>query len=104
MSKKSDGIEIGLLAGIIGGFIAGILLAPQEGKKSRQKVKNAIIDFGQEHEEDIEKTKKQISESYDLLKYNIERQFRKMINKFRAKKLRKAKEREEQYIYNTDMN
>lgn len=100
MSDKSDIFEKGLLAGVIAGVVAGILLAPQSGCKSRKKLKEAFDNFNEEHGEEINDAKKQISASYDLLKYNIERQFRILVNKVRAKKLKKAKELEGDYEFN----
>lgn len=100
MSQKKDCFEIGLAAGVIGGLIAGILFAPEEGSVSRQKVKNAIENFQEEHGDEIEDAKNQITRTFDLLMYNVERQFRKIVSHVRARRLRRAKELEDDYMFN----
>lgn len=100
MSQRKDCFEMGLAAGIIGGLIAGLLFAPEEGSKSRQKIKNAIENFQEEHDGEIEDAKNQISKTFDLLMYNVERQFRKIVSHVRARRLRKAKELEDDYMFN----
>ena len=104
MSEKNEGYEYGLIAGVVAGLVAGILFAPTSGSKSRKKIKDTVIKFNEEHGKDIECAKKQLSTSCDLLRYNIEKQFRLLENKISAKKLRKAKELEEPYLYDTEMN
>lgn len=100
MSDKNDLFEIGLAAGIIGGLITGVLLAPESGNSSRKKIKDAVKNFNEVHGEEIEDAKKKLSVSFDLLKYNIEKKFRTLANKTRAKRLRKAKELEGDYEFN----
>ncbi|MBR1753702.1 YtxH domain-containing protein [bacterium] len=100
MSDRNDIFEKGLVAGIIGGLIAGILFAPQSGEESRKKIKDAVNNFNDEHGDEIQDAKKKISVSYEILRYNIERQFRKLVNRTRARKLRKAKELEGDYEFN----
>lgn len=100
MSEKNDFFEVGLVAGLIGGVVAGILFAPESGSSSRRKIKDAVRNFNEQHGEEIEDAKKQLSITYDVLKYNIERKFRILANKTRAKKMRKAKELEGDYEFN----
>lgn len=102
MSKKNSGLEWGLAIGALAGLALGVLFAPTDGKKSRKKVKDAFENLNDKIE--VEEAKKQISETYDLLKYNIERQFRILVNKRRAKKLRKAKELEKTFSLNAEIN
>ena len=45
MSKKSYMFGIGLLAGVVGGVIAGVLFAPKSGEESRRELKEAAIDL-----------------------------------------------------------
>jgi len=100
MSDKNDVFEIGLVAGLVGGVIAGILFAPESGNNSRKKIKDAVKNFNEQHGDEIEDAKKQLSITFDVLRYNIERKFRILANKTRAKKMRKAKELEGDYEFN----
>lgn len=100
MSQKKECFEIGLAVGVIGGLVTGLLFAPDEGKKSRQKLVNAVENFHEEHDVEIENAKKQISKTFDLLMYNVECKFRKIVSHVRARRLRKAKELEDNYIFN----
>ena len=98
--SKNDIFEKGLMAGVVVGVIAGILFAPQSGDKSRKKLKKVVDNFNEQYGDDIKDAKKQLSISCDVLRYNIERQFRILANKVRAKRLRKAKELEGDYEFN----
>ena len=82
--KSSFGFGMGLLAGVVGGIIAGILYAPRPGSEMREK-----------HSPAVNEAKKQAMESIDLLKYKLERQYKKFSNMLKSKKMRKAKELEE---------
>ena len=104
MSNKNDCFEYGIIAGVLAGFVAGIILAPEEGEKSRKKIQKAFDEFNERHHDDIKDAKRQLKDSFDLLKYNIERQFRILVNRSNAKKLRKAKELEESFSYNSELN
>ena len=87
--KSSFGFGMGLLAGVVGGIIAGILYAPRPGSEMREKVKETVCDLAEKE------AKKQAMESIDLLKYKLERQYKKFSNMLKSKKMRKAKELEE---------
>lgn len=101
MCKEKSGISfgIGLLAGVVGGIVAGILYAPDKGSNTRQKVKNTVVEFAEKHSPAISEAKKQAMESVDILKYQLEKQYRKFDNMLKNKKLRKAKELEESNGY-----
>ncbi|MFQ8626655.1 MAG: YtxH domain-containing protein [Candidatus Gastranaerophilaceae bacterium] len=46
MSKnKSFMFGMGLLAGVVGGIVAGVLLAPQSGEESRRELKEAACEL-----------------------------------------------------------
>ena len=83
--KSSFGFGMGLLAGVVGGIVAGVLFAPRPGSEMREKVKETVCDLA----------KKQAMESIDLLRYKLERQYKKFSNMLKSKKMRKAKELEE---------
>ena len=93
--KSSFGFGMGLLAGVIGGIIAGILYAPRPGSEMREKVKETVCDLAEKHSPAVNEAKKQAMESIDLLKYKLERQYKKFSNMLKSKKMRKAKEPEE---------
>lgn len=99
--KNSTSFGLGLLAGVIGGIIAGVLYAPKSGEKSRKELKEVIDDFNEKHSPEIKEAKKQALESIDLMKYKLERQYRKLNHMFKSKKLQKAKELEDtEYDFN----
>ncbi len=96
MSKnKSLAFGLGLMAGVVGGIIAGVLYAPKPGEESRRQLKDAACEFYEKNSPAIQEAKKQALESVDLAKYKLERQFRKFNNMIKSKKLLKAKELEE---------
>ena len=93
--KSSIGFGIGLLAGVVGGIVAGILYAPCPGSEMRAKVKDTVCDLAEKYSPEVEEAKKQAMESVDLLKYKLEKQYKKLGNMIKSKKMRKAKELEE---------
>lgn len=97
MSKENSSISfgLGLIAGVVGGIIAGILYAPKPGEESRKEISETITDLTQKHSPEIKEAKKQALESIDLVKYKLERQYRKLSHMLKSKKLRKAKELED---------
>lgn len=101
MSKnKSLMFGMGLLTGVVGGLIAGVLYAPKSGEESRRVLKETACEFYEKHSPAIKEAKKQALENVDLMKYKLERQFRKFNNMIKSKKLLKAKELEEMDDYN----
>ncbi len=96
MSKnKSLAFGLGLMAGVVGGILAGVLYAPKPGEESRRQLKEAACELYEKNSPAIQEAKKQALESVDLAKYKIERQFRKFNNMIKSNKLQKAKELEE---------
>ena len=96
MSKnKSFMFGMGLLAGVVGGIVAGVLLAPKPGEESRRELKEAACELYEKISPAIKEAKKQALENIDLMKYKLERQLRKFNNMIKSKKLLKAKELEE---------
>lgn len=95
MSKnKSLMFGMGLIAGVIGGIVAGVLYAPKSGEESRKQLKEAACELYEKHSPAINDAKKQALENIDLMKYKLERQLRKFNNMIKSKKLLKAKELE----------
>lgn len=93
MCNKNNSISfgMGLIAGVVGGIIAGVLYAPKPGEESREELKNVIEDLAQEHSPEVKEAKKQAMESIDLIKYKVERQYRKLNHLFKSKKNAKSK-------------
>ncbi len=105
MSKnKSLMFGMGLLAGVVGGIIAGVLYAPKSGEESRRQIKDAACEFYEKNSPAIKEAKKQALENIDLMKYKLERQLRKFNNMIKSKKLLKAKELEEMDDEYTEYN
>jgi gas vesicle protein len=103
MSKSSNSISfgMGLLAGVVGGILAGVLYAPKSGDESRKELKETITDFAEKHSPEVSEARQQALESIDLIKYKIERQYRRLNHMLQSKKLQKAKELEEtEYDFN----
>lgn len=94
-NNKSYMFAMGLLAGVVGGIVAGVLYAPKSGEQSRRELKEAACELYEKNSPAIAEAKKQALESVDLMKYKLERQFRKFNNMVKSKKLLKAKELEE---------
>lgn len=103
MREKNSSISfgLGLIAGVVGGILAGVLYAPKPGEQSRNELKEVISDLAEKHSPEIKDAKQQALESIDLAKYKMERQFRKLVHMLRSRKLQKAKELEDtEYDYN----
>ena len=93
--KSSIGFGLGLLAGVIGGIVAGILYAPCPGSEMREKVKGTACDLAEKYSPEVNEAKKQALESIDLLKYKLEKQYKRFGSMLKNSKMRKAKELEE---------
>lgn len=103
MSKKNNSMSfgLGLLAGVVGGIIAGILYAPKPGEESRNELKEVVSELAEKHSPEVKEAKQQALESIDLVKYKLERQYRKLNHMLKSKKLQKAKELEDtEYDFN----
>lgn len=92
--KSSIGFGVGLILGVVGGIVAGVLYAPRPGEEMREKVKETVCDLAEKHSPAVNEAKKQALESLDLLKYKMEKQYKKFSNMLKSKKMRKAKELE----------
>lgn len=93
--KSSIGFGVGILAGVVGGIIAGILYAPRPGVETREKIKETVCELAEKHSPAVNEAKKQAMDSIDLLKYKLEKQYKKFGNMIKSKKMRKAKELED---------
>ena len=100
--KSSIGFGIGLILGILGGIAAGVLYAPKPGEEMREKVKDTVCDLAEKYSPEVKEAKKQALESIDLLKYKLEKQYKKFGNMLKSKRMRKAKELESESNFNFD--
>lgn len=93
MCKKDDAFSfsLGIIAGVVGGIVAGVLFAPKPGEESRKELKEAACELYDKHAPQIVDAQKQAMESVDLMRYKLERQFRKLNNTLKSKKMQKAK-------------
>ena len=76
-NNKSFAFGMGLLAGVVGGIIAGVLFAPKPGEESRRELKEAACELYEKNSPAIAEAKKQALGNVDLMRYKLERQFRK---------------------------
>lgn len=67
---KSLGYIGAFLGGAIAGAALGLLLAPEDGKKTRTKITDAVDDFMQKH--NINLSRKQVAELVDDIKESAE--------------------------------
>lgn len=106
MSKNNKAFmfSMGLIAGVVGGIVAGVLYAPKSGEESRKEIKDTVCDLYDKHAPQIADAKKQAMESIDLMKYKLERQFRKLNNSVKSKKMQKAKALEDSENGNDNEN
>ena len=58
--KSSFGFGIGLIAGVIGGLVAGILYAPKSGAESRKIVKDTVCELVEKHSPAVSEAKKML--------------------------------------------
>lgn len=103
MSKNHSSISfgLGLIAGVVGGIIAGVLYAPKPGDESRKELQDVVSDIAEKHSPEVKEAKKQALESMDLIRYKAERQLRKVNHMLKSKKMQKAKELEDtEYDFN----
>ncbi len=100
--KSSIGFGVGLILGILGGIAAGILYAPKPGEEMREKVKDTVCELAEKYSPEVKEAKKQALESIDLLRYKLEKQYKKVGNMLKSKRMRKAKELESESNFNFD--
>ena len=93
--NKSLAFPMGLLAGVVGGIVAGILLAPKSGEETRRELAQAANEFYEKHSPEINEAKKQAMQSVDIVKCKFERQLKMIADKIKSRKLRNAKKRED---------
>lgn len=97
MSKKEDSsfnFAMGILAGMVGGVIAGVLLAPKSGEETRKDLKEAIENLHEKYSPEILEAKEQAMNAIKNSKDKLENAYSKFNDYLKAKQLAKAKNNE----------
>lgn len=102
MSKNNSlNFGFGVLAGVIGGVILGVLYAPKPGEETRKELKDAACDLAEKTAPKIKRVKEETMSKMELLKCKFESKCDKISDKLKAKKMAKAKDKEEKnYEFN----
>ncbi len=85
---------IGILAGILGGIVAGVLYAPKAGEESRKKVAETIDNIKEKVSPEIKEAKTQAMAMIEKSKYKLERKYKKIADGYKAEKMARAKNKE----------
>lgn len=85
---------VGLLAGVVGGVVAALLLTPKSGKENREKLCSAVSNMVEKYSPEVAEAKKKAIDSLEVLKCKLENKYRKVNEDIKAKQLAKAKEKE----------
>ena len=94
MSKDKDdslSFGIGLLAGVVGGIIAGIIYAPKPGAETRADLVDKAIKIKNNLPRKVECAKKKSLDSIDHTKASIENIIEGIQDSLRAQKMANAK-------------
>ncbi len=81
MSRNSENTFLALIAGAIVGVGAGILLAPDEGKNTRKKIKGSLDDATKELKKKVSKLEKELKVNGTKAKGTIEEKIDHIVSK-----------------------
>jgi gas vesicle protein len=97
MCKENDSVcfGIGIIAGVVGGLIAGVLLAPKKGEESCKDVKSAIENLIETQSPNVQEAKRKAIKAIDIVRYKVEDKIKKIANAVKSEKMEKAKQLEE---------
>lgn len=96
MSKNNFmSFGLGILAGVLGGVVLGVLYAPKSGEETRKELKNAACEIAEKNAPKIKKAKADAINALDVMRCKLESKYNKINDKIKAKKLAKAKSKEE---------
>ena len=98
MSEKTDNalsFGIGILAGVLGGIVAGFLLSPKTGEEMRRELKIKADKLIKETPSKAVEAKKTNIASIEKLQYAIEARFNQVIDAIKAGRMAAAKRKEE---------
>lgn len=94
MSKETDNsivFGLGLLAGVVGGIIAGVMLAPKSGEETRKDLVNKAKSIKKSLPKKIESAKEKSLRSIERTTVSIENIIEDVQNSLKAKKMANAK-------------
>lgn len=97
MSKETDSsitFGLGLLAGVVGGIIAGVLFAPKSGEDTRADLMEKIDKITENLPEKVDIAKKKSIKSIEETKATIENLVEDIQDSLKAKKMAAAKIKE----------
>lgn len=97
MSRENDNslcFGLGLLAGVVGGIIAGVLYAPKSGEETRADLVEKAKKIKENIPEKIDTAKKKSINSIEHTKASIENIIDDIQNSLKARKMASAKEKE----------
>lgn len=95
MSKdKNANFALGAVLGVIGGAVLGLLFAPKKGEETVKDIKNAVENVKEKVAPELEKTKSKAREFLEQAKCQVELQYNKIKENYKAKKLADAKNKE----------
>lgn len=96
MCKKDSSFcfAMGILAGVVGGIVAGVLFAPKSGAESRQDLADAIDNLKEKYSPDVLQAKEQALFAIKCSKGKIEDAYSKFNEYLKAKQMAKAKNNE----------
>ncbi len=97
MSKEMDtsiSFGLGLLAGVVGGIVAGVLLAPKSGDEARADLVEKATKIKENFPKKIEHAKKKSLRSIEKTKASIENIIEDIQDSMKAQKMASAKEKE----------
>ncbi|KUF44714.1 YtxH domain-containing protein [Myroides marinus] len=79
MAKNLGNTAIAVLAGVVVGAGLGILFAPDEGKKTRKKIKKTFNDSKDDLSDKIDELKKQVRNTVAKKKHDFETGFNEFL-------------------------
>ena len=97
MSKETDSslcFGLGLLAGVVGGIIAGVMFAPKSGEETRADLVNKAKTIKNNFPKKIESAKRKSINSIDHTKASIENILEDIHNSLKARQMANAKIKE----------
>lgn len=103
MSKETDSslcFGLGLLAGVVGGIITAVLVAPKSGEETRADLVDKAIKIKNNLPGKIECAKKKSINSIENTKASIENIIEDIQNSLKAKKMANAKIKESESLKN----
>ncbi len=96
MSKdnKSSGFGAGIILGVIGGIALAVLCAPKSGEQTRKELAATFEEIKDKAVPEIVDAKNKLHKVFDKTKCKLEREYKKINDYYKAKKMAAAKNKE----------